>query len=261
MRAKSARRSSRNVGRVKFAAYQDHLTPAEGLEKVDAALRGVYARCMQIGILGSGLMGAKLGTLFARAGHRVTFSYSHDFRKLEKLARTAGHHARAGTPAEAADAADAVLLAVHWSRVDDVLKKAGTLAGQTLISCSLPMSIDDDHLVLGLKTSGAETVARKRPRAQVVSAFSTSPSEAFFPVFGRRRSKPSPQLVYCGDHAGAKRRAATLLRDIGFEPVDVGGLEMARSIEPFTLLLAALAYNGKGSQALTYRFERLKRTG
>jgi predicted dinucleotide-binding enzyme len=213
---------------------------------------------MQIGILGSGLMGAKLGTLFARAGHRVTFSYSHDFRKLEKLARDAGRNARAGTPAQAADGADAVLLAVHWSRVDDVLKKAGALAGQTLITCTLPMSDDDDHLVVGLKTSGAELVARKRPRAHVVSAFSTAPSEAFFPVFGRR-SKPPPQLVYCGDHAGAKRRAATLLRDVGFEPVDLGGLDRARLIEPFTLLLAALAYNGKGSQALTYRFERLKR--
>jgi hypothetical protein len=120
---------------------------------------------MQIGILGSGLMGAKLGTLFARAGHRVTFSYSHDFRKLERLARDAGRDARAGTPAEAADGADAVLLAVHSSRVGDVLKKAGTLAGQTLITCSLPMSNDDDHLVVGLKTSGAETVARKWPRA------------------------------------------------------------------------------------------------
>jgi predicted dinucleotide-binding enzyme len=29
---------------------------------------------MRIGILGSGLMGAKLGTIFARAGHEVVFS-------------------------------------------------------------------------------------------------------------------------------------------------------------------------------------------
>jgi predicted dinucleotide-binding enzyme len=152
-----------------------------------------------------------------------------------------------------------VLLAVHWSRVDDVLKKAGSLAGRTLITCTLPMSNDDDHLVAGLKTSGAEIVARKRPRAHVVSAFGTSPSEAFFPVFERRRSKTRPQLVYCGDHAGAKRRAAILLRAVGFEPVDVGGLAMARNLEPFTMVIAALAYSGKGSQALTYRFERLER--
>jgi 8-hydroxy-5-deazaflavin:NADPH oxidoreductase len=46
-------------------------------------------RCtiMRIGILGSGLMGGKLGTLFARAGHDVVFSYSRSRKKLESLAR------------------------------------------------------------------------------------------------------------------------------------------------------------------------------
>jgi predicted dinucleotide-binding enzyme len=57
---------------------------------------------MRIGILGSGLMGGKLGTIFARAGHEVVFSYSHSQKKLERLAREAGGKARAGTPLEAA---------------------------------------------------------------------------------------------------------------------------------------------------------------
>jgi predicted dinucleotide-binding enzyme len=90
---------------------------------------------MRIGILGSGLMGGKLGILFARAGHDVVFSYSRSDRKLKRLAREAGVNARAGTPAEAA-AADTVVLAVHWSRVDDVLKQAGDLAGKVVITCS-----------------------------------------------------------------------------------------------------------------------------
>ena len=87
---------------------------------------------MRIGILGSGLMGGKLGTIFARAGHEVVFSYARTKGKLEKLARDAGGRARAGTPAEAAKDADALLLAVHWSRVDDVLKKAGDLSGKII---------------------------------------------------------------------------------------------------------------------------------
>ena len=44
---------------------------------------------MRIGILGSGLMGGKLGTLFARAGHEVVFSYARTQKKLEGLARDA----------------------------------------------------------------------------------------------------------------------------------------------------------------------------
>src|SRR5204863_7952888 len=85
---------------------------------------------MRIGILGSGLMGGKLGTLFARAGHDVVFSYARSREKLTRLARDAGDNARAGTPGEAARDADAVLLAVHWSRMDDVLKQAGDLSGK-----------------------------------------------------------------------------------------------------------------------------------
>ncbi|HTS53395.1 MAG TPA: NAD(P)-binding domain-containing protein [Burkholderiales bacterium] len=57
---------------------------------------------MRIGILGSGFMGGKLGTIFARAGHEVVFSYARNADKRKRLAKGAGHNARAGTPAEAA---------------------------------------------------------------------------------------------------------------------------------------------------------------
>jgi predicted dinucleotide-binding enzyme len=211
---------------------------------------------MRIGILGSGLMGGKLGTIFARAGHDVVFSYARSREKLAQLARDAGSRAHAGTPAEAGTA-DAVLLAVHWSRVDDVLKQAGSLAGKTLITCSMPMSEDDSHMILGLTTSGAETLAHKVPRAHVVSAFSTAPSEVLFPVFDARKKKKRPDLVYCGDHDGAKQTAAGLIGDAGFNPVDVGALSAARFVEPFVLLVAELAYNTEGGPELAYRFERL----
>ncbi len=211
---------------------------------------------MRIGVLGSGLIGGKLGTVFARAGHEVVFSYSRRARKLEQLARRAGWGARAGTPAEAAAGADVVLLAVHWLRVDEVLAQAGKLAGKTVVSCSLPMSADDSHLVIGHQSSGAEVLAHRIPDARVVSAFSTVPSEVLLPVFARRRRRTRPELVYCGDHAGAKRSAARLIRDAGFHPVDVGGLSAARYVEPFSLLIAQIAYGGRGSAGLAYHLER-----
>jgi len=119
---------------------------------------------MRIGILGSGLMGAKLGTIFARSGHDVVFSYSLSKEKLNKLARGAGKKARAGTPAEAAQDADALLLAVHWSRVDDVLKQAGDVSGKVIVSCSLPMNADDTGLVIAHTSSGAEELAKRFER-------------------------------------------------------------------------------------------------
>src|SRR5438552_16381091 len=132
---------------------------------------------MRIGILGSGLMGAKLGTIWARAGHEEVFSYARSEQKLKKLARHAKGKARAGTPREAAQEADALLLAVHWSRVDDALKQAGDVSGKVIVSCSLPMTADDTGLVIAHTSSGAEGLARKVPNAQGVSAFGTVPSE------------------------------------------------------------------------------------
>src|SRR6059036_3619791 len=114
---------------------------------------------MRIGILGSGLMGGKLGTFFARAGHDVVFSYSRSERKLKRLAREAHGHARAATPREAALHADALLLAVHWSRVDAVLKQAGDLSGKVIVTCCLPMDAGNTKLIMGTTTSGAEELA------------------------------------------------------------------------------------------------------
>jgi 8-hydroxy-5-deazaflavin:NADPH oxidoreductase len=211
---------------------------------------------MRIGILGSGLMGGKLGTLFARTGHDVVFSYARSRKKLETLARDAGGNAQAGTPMEAVQNADALLFAVHWSRLDDVLNQTGSLAGNVILTCSLPMNQADTELVVAHTSSGAEELAKRARGARVVSAFGSVPSEVLFPVFEARGTGPGPDLLYCGDDDEAKEVAAQLIRDVGFEPTDVGPLASARYIEPFTMLIAKLAYEGEGGPELAYRFER-----
>ncbi len=214
---------------------------------------------MRVGILGSGLMGGKLGTIFARAGHEVVFSYARSAPKLKRLAREAKGKSRPGTPREAAEDADAVLLAVHWLRVDDVLKQAGDLSGKVIVTCTLPMNAEDTDLVIAHTSSGAEELAQRVPKARVVSAFNTVPSEVLFGVFEARRKATRPSLVYCGDEASSKRIAAELIQAVGFEPMDAGPLRMARYTEPFALLVAQLAYAGKGGPELAYRFERLRK--
>lgn len=213
---------------------------------------------MRVGILGSGLMGGKLGTLFARAGHDVVFSYARSDQKLKRLAREAHANARTGTPGEAAREADALLLAVHWSRVGDVLKQAGDVSGKVIVTCSLPMNADDTDLVIAHTSSGAEALAQSVPEARVVSAFTTVPSEVLFGVFEARRKVRRPSLVYCGDDGSGKGIAAQLIRDVGFDPVDAGPLRIARYTEPFALLIGVLAYEGDGGPELAYRFERFR---
>ncbi len=216
---------------------------------------------MRVGILGSRSMGGKLGTLWARAGHEVFFSYSRSREKLERLAREAGGGARAGSPREAAEGSEVLLLAVHWSRVEDVLRQAGDLSVKVVVTCSLPLNEDDTELVVAHTSSGAEELARKMPGASVVSALVSAPSEVLFPVFEARGRGPRPSMVYCGDDAGAKSLAARLIDDLGFEPLDAGPLRIARYVEPFTMLVGTLAYGGEGGPELAYRFERFGRGG
>ena len=211
---------------------------------------------MRIGILGSGLMGGKLGVLFARAGHEVVFSYARSEQKLRRLARDAKGNARPGTPREAAQEADAVLLAVHWSRMGDVLNQTGDLSGRVIVTCSLPMNDENTALVVAHTSSGAEELAKMNPKARVVSAFNTVPSEVLFGVFEARRKASRPSLVYCGDDESGKKLAAGLIRDGGFDPVEAGPLRIARYTEPFALLVGQLAYAGQEGPELAYRFER-----
>ncbi|MBK1637201.1 NADPH-dependent F420 reductase [Rhodovulum adriaticum] len=211
---------------------------------------------MKIGILGSGLMGGTLGTLWAAAGHDVTFAYSRSPAKLDRLARDCG--GAAGTVAEAVEGADALLLAVHWSRVGDVLGQAGDLAGQVVLNCCVPLDEDNRDLVVGTTSSGAEELARMRPKARWVSCFNTTPSESFAPVFAARGQITAPHVFTYGDDAGAKQIAGGLIRDIGFEPLDAGGLRNGRYVEPFAMATVELAYVQPGGPALTYRFEKLR---
>jgi predicted dinucleotide-binding enzyme len=211
---------------------------------------------MKIGILGSGLMGANLGRLWAACGHEVTFAYARSPAMLERLARECA--AAHGSVAEAVAGAEAVLLAVHWSRVDDGLGQAGDLAGMVVLNCCVPLNDSNTDLVIGTTTSGAEQLARLRPLARWVASYNPRPSESFVGVFARMAKAPRPHLLVYGDDTEAKEVAGMLIRDIGFEPIEAGGVRTARFVEPFAMVTAELAYAQPGGPALTYRFEKLR---
>src|SRR5215470_3797170 len=108
---------ARSIAQRRVSACRARVIPSSSVAwSADGSGGGLRRTNLRIGILGSGLMGGKLGTLFARAGHEVMFSYARSEQKLARLARQARGRARAGTPAEAAHDAEALLLAVHWSR-------------------------------------------------------------------------------------------------------------------------------------------------
>ncbi|KIQ00230.1 MULTISPECIES: NAD(P)-binding domain-containing protein [Pseudomonas] len=212
---------------------------------------------MKIGILGSGSMGGQLGVIFSKLGHEVTFSYSRSERKPANLA-AAGGNAKTGTPREAAEHAELVLLAVHWLDLDDVLAQAGDLPGKVVLSCTMPLDAGNSELVVGHTDSGAESIACRLPSSHIVASFQATSSELLFDVFEARDSSPRPCIVYCGDHAPSKARAAALLAQIAFDHVDAGPLRIARLAEPFGMLATALAYGHEEGPKWVYHFSRLE---
>ena len=131
------------------------------------------------------------------------------------------------------------------------------MAGQVVLNCCVPLDESNSRIVVGMTTSGAEELAHRRPKARWVATFNTSPSESFAPVFAAKGRAEPPQLLSYGDDPDAKAVAAELIRDIGFEPLEAGGLATGRFAEPFAMVTAELAYGQPGGTALTYRFNRL----
>ena len=195
---------------------------------------------MDIGIIGSGNMGASMGRIWARKGHRVLFSYSKDPEKVRATAEAAGPDARAGTPAEAVAFGEVVLLAVPWAAVPDALGAAGPVRGKVLFSCCNCLKPDFSGLVLGTTTSAAEEIARQTPGARVVEAL--PPMAQILAAGSRLLGGQQISTFYCGDDPAAKAAVASLLHDLDLEPIDAGPLTSARYIEPAGMLNVQLAY-------------------
>ena len=204
-------------------------------------------------------MGGKLGTIFGRPGHDVVFSYAHSERKLKRLAREAGKRASAGTPREAADAG-ALLLAVHWSRVNDVWEQAGDVSGKVIVTCSLPMNASDTALAVAHTSSGAEVLARKlrRPTSCAPSARCRVKCSS---TCSAQSGERGVDRVSCTAGMTGTQNRSTLIRDVGFEAVDAGPLKIARYLEPFALAMAPLAYERDSGPEIAYRIEHFKSRG
>jgi predicted dinucleotide-binding enzyme len=181
---------------------------------------------MRIGIIGAGRIGGNAARLFAQAGHEVLVSFSRDQDRLEQLAADIG--GRAGSPREAAEFGEVVLLSVPWALVDDVLAEAGPLDGKIVIDTTNQFGRDgwED---LGGRTA-AQINAARMPGARYTKSFNTLTS-GFQEQAAGRTGPDRVVLFLCGDDADAKRVVAGLIDDAGFTPVDMGGIADAAPME------------------------------
>jgi predicted dinucleotide-binding enzyme len=189
---------------------------------------------MQIGIIGSGMIGGTLARRFAAAGHDVTIGNSRGPESLTGLVAEIGERARAGTADDAARAGEVVVVAIPAGRYRELPAEA--LAGRIVVDANNYYPGRDGampELDSGTTTS-SELLAASLPGARVVKAFNTI-------YFEHLRDQGTPPgtpgrraLPIAGDDPDAKRTVAALIDDIGFDTVDLGPLAEGRRQEPGT---------------------------
>ncbi len=191
---------------------------------------------MRIAMIGKGRVGGALAPAFRAAGHTVVYG-ARDPADPDQIAQD---DIPIMTVRDAAQAAEVVVLAVNWGDVDQVLADCGDLSGKILIDCTNPLNFGADgiSLALGFDRSGGEIVATKT-KARVVKTLNHVGS----PVMAAAASyRQRPIQFVASDDDEARHIAANLVRDIGFEPVEYGGLENARKLEPLAMIWIDQAY-------------------
>lgn len=183
---------------------------------------------MKIGILGSGNMGRSLGILWAEQGHQVFFG-ARTTEKGKAVAELAGHSTQGGTNDEAAAFGDVLLYTIRGVNPVEVISSIEIVNGKILIDCN-NFEIPEGFTYQPIEQSLAEKLAVEVPNAHVVKAFNTFAQEVF-------ELAPTPLKDYkvsafvASDNENARKTVMQLALEIGFTPVDCGGLRNSRLIE------------------------------
>ncbi|HEX5094002.1 MAG TPA: NADPH-dependent F420 reductase [Burkholderiales bacterium] len=197
-------------------------------------LRGVAAEKTKIGIIGSGKVGSAIGSAWVRAGHEVMFSSRH-LDDDKALAARLGGGARAGTPQEAAAFGEVVMVSVPYRALPDVAKECGgLLKGKVVIDTCNPFVGRDGEIAAWAREKGAGLAsAELLPGARLVRAFNAIGAARM----GAAHEEPGRVgMPMAGDDAAAVATASRLIRDVGYEPVLIGGLAKGKYLMPGTPL-------------------------
>jgi predicted dinucleotide-binding enzyme len=185
---------------------------------------------MHVAIIGTGSVGGALAAALGRAGHRITFGARAPDRAKSNEAKIA----------DAAAAADAIILAIPFEAAHDVIASASGFVGKVVIDATNPLAMGEGGLglAMGFTTSGAERIAAMAPKARVFKAFNQT---GFENMADARTYATRPAMFVAGDDPAGKAKVLKLVADAGFEAIDLGGLSAARLLEPLAMLWIELA--------------------
>ncbi len=215
---------------IKWRCFNMILTTAFAVLPLFAFGQPMASSPIKIGIIGSGNIGGTLGTFWAQAGHEVLFS-SRNPDNLKQLVEKVGPRARAGTVSEAIAFADVILIAVPYGSMPQIAKDfARELAGKVVIDTGNAVLKRDGEIGAEAREKGVGlTTQRLLPGARVVRAFNTLGVNRLRNNANRAAGRIA--IPMAGDDPEALKVASMLVRDAGFDPAVLGGMDRSRLFE------------------------------
>lgn len=191
---------------------------------------------MNVGILGSGMVGTTLGTKLVSLGHAVKMgSREAENEAAGKWAKQAGKGASQGTFAEAANFGEIVLTCLRGDVALPVIKSvAARLKGKIVVDISNPLDIAKGFpcpLIADLANTNSlgEEVQKALPESFVVKTLNTVNCEV---MVNPGVVQGDSDLFISGNDAKAKSKVVDLLRSFGWKRViDLGDIKTARGTE------------------------------
>lgn len=198
---------------------------------------------MNIAFIGYGNVGAPLADHLQRAGHNVVLAADQPLSDTARKAVNRNSNLKTASPRTAVQAADLVFLATPFGANEAAIGAvAAELEGKILVDCTNPVGPGLSHGLNSVR-SGSEMIQSLAPRAKVVKAFTIYGFENFennvYPAYNVK-----PVMMFCGANSGAKQVVAQLIAELGWEPLDVGGIEQALHLEHMTLLWVRMVRMG-----------------
>jgi 8-hydroxy-5-deazaflavin:NADPH oxidoreductase len=184
-----------------------------------------------IGFIGTGHIGAQVARAVSAAGYDVVLSNAHDPGSLAALVAELGDRASATTVEKAAAAADVAVVAVPIGAFDTL--PVAPLAGKVVMVTS-NYNRDREGAVPSLdsgKTTVPALLQAHLAGARVVRAFSHISSGEVSSA-GRPAGTPHRRaLAIAGDDLEAKQVVTAIYDAVGFDTLDLGGLDEAWRVD------------------------------
>jgi predicted dinucleotide-binding enzyme len=183
---------------------------------------------MTIAIIGSGHMSKALSALYAASGEHVVIGSRNPGNGVQSIA-------------DAAAAADIVLLAVPYHAAAETIAAANGFKGKILVDMTNPLKPDFSGITIGFSTSAAEEIAKLAPEAQVVKGFNTIFASIL--ANGGKVAGQPVTVFLAGDDAEAVAQVEAVTARAGFKVIKSGPLANARHLEALGMLNIALGYH------------------